>query len=72
MITARSEWEAMLRQELQVLLNRYSAENNSNTPDYVLAYFLLDCLTAFDKAVAARELRKLHRTMPPEKPRGET
>lgn len=69
MITARSEREAMLRQELQVLLNRYSAENNSNTPDYVLAYFLLDCLTAFDNAV---ELRKLHRTMPPEKPRGET
>jgi hypothetical protein len=43
-----------LRDALQHLLNRFSAENESNTPDYVLAQFLVDCLAAFDKAVNAR------------------
>jgi hypothetical protein len=44
-----------LRGELQVLLNRYSAENGSNTPDFILAQFLDDSLLAFDHAVNARE-----------------
>lgn len=40
--------------ELTSLLNRYSAENGSNTPDFILAEYLTDCLSAFDKAVCAR------------------
>lgn len=31
-----------------------SKENGSNTPDYILADFLEDCLAAFDKALKAR------------------
>lgn len=44
-----------LRSDIEKLLNRYSAENGSDTPDYVLAVFLMRCLDAFDKGVRARE-----------------
>ena len=44
-----------LHKELTSLLNRHSAENRSNTPDFILAMYLLDCLNAFEKAVIRRE-----------------
>lgn len=40
--------------ELRKLLNRHSMENRSDTPDYVLAMFILRCLDAFDDAVVTR------------------
>jgi hypothetical protein len=42
------------RKELESLLNKYSQENGSNTPDYILADFLCNCLCAFDTAVNFR------------------
>ena len=42
-------------EELTGLLNRYSIENESDTPDFVLAQFVLDCLGAWKKATAARD-----------------
>lgn len=39
------------RRDLAVLLNTHNAETESNTPDFVLADYLSDCLVAFDKAV---------------------
>jgi hypothetical protein len=44
------------RKELEYLINRFSKENESNTPDFILAEYLDDCLTAYDKAVAARDV----------------
>jgi len=44
-----------LRQALAATLNRFSAENGSNTPDFLLAEFLLGCLVAWDAAIKARE-----------------
>lgn len=41
--------------ELTRLLNQVSAENDSGTPDFILAAYLLKCLVAFDAAVLARE-----------------
>ena len=41
--------------ELAALVNRYSAENGSDTPDFILAVYLLRCLDAFDESVNARE-----------------
>jgi hypothetical protein len=41
--------------ELRALLNKYSMENNSNTPDFILAAYLLDCLRAWDIAMRDRE-----------------
>jgi hypothetical protein len=43
------------RKDIQSTINRYSKENGSNTPDYILAQFLVDSLSAYDKAVTARE-----------------
>ncbi len=41
--------------ELEVLINRYSQENGSNTPDFILAMYLQSCLDNFNNAVNRRE-----------------
>jgi hypothetical protein len=43
------------KSELTSLINRMSIENGSNTPDYILAMYLSDCLRAFNQAVQQRE-----------------
>lgn len=43
------------RKELTTLLNRYNAENSSNTPDFILAEYIENCLDAFDNASRKRE-----------------
>jgi len=42
------------REELEHLINRNSMENGSNTPDFLLAEYLTDCLLTFDKIVGER------------------
>ena len=51
------------RKELEGLINRYSMENGSDTPDFILAGYMADCLDAmtdcldaFDTAMTAREM----------------
>lgn len=41
--------------ELTELINKYSLENRSNTPDFILARYLLDCLKVFDETLETRE-----------------
>jgi hypothetical protein len=41
---------------LESLINHYSQENGSNTPDFILAGYLVACLTAFNEASKAREI----------------
>ena len=41
--------------ELQSLINKHSQENGSDTPDFILASYLNDCLKAFNVAVSNRE-----------------
>lgn len=36
--------------ELGRLINRFSMENGSDTPDYILAKYLLACLNAYNEA----------------------
>lgn len=43
-----------LRQEIEQAINRNCAENGSDTPDWILAEFIMDALEAFDRAVNAR------------------
>lgn len=43
------------RKEIETAINRASKENGSNTPDFILAEYLEDCLKAFDKAVTKRD-----------------
>jgi hypothetical protein len=42
------------RKALEHAINYHSMESGSSTPDFVLAQYLADCLTAFDKAVTHR------------------
>lgn len=43
------------RKELESLINSQSRENGSNTPDWILADYLVACLQTFDNTVNARE-----------------
>ena len=45
-----------LKKEIENMLNKHSAENGSDTPDYILAQYLIQCLEAFDSAVMARDV----------------
>lgn len=44
-----------LESDLAALLNRYSAENASDTPDFLLAQYLIGCLDVYAAAVKARD-----------------
>lgn len=44
-----------LRHALECLLNKHSAENGSDTPDAILASYLVACLNAFDAATLVRD-----------------
>lgn len=41
--------------ELESLINRCSQENESNTPDFILAEYMASCLLAFNRATQQRE-----------------
>ena len=45
----------LFRKELEVIINKYSMENGSNTPDFILADYLFSCLIAYNKAVVKRD-----------------
>jgi hypothetical protein len=40
--------------DLKHLINVHSVENDSNTPDYILAQYLMECLKAYEHATQAR------------------
>ncbi len=42
-------------EELQALLNKYNMENTSQTPDEILARYLMGCVMVFDSAVQQRD-----------------
>jgi hypothetical protein len=55
--------ETQFEKELEILINRYSKENDSDTPDFILAKYLNECLDNFSAAVKQREEwygRQLH------------
>lgn len=43
-----------LRKRIQEAINCTNAESGSNTPDFILATYLVDCLRVFDKVMVAR------------------
>ncbi len=49
------EKRASLSNEIRNAINRVSAENGSDTPDFILADYLVACLEAFDAALRKRE-----------------
>lgn len=42
-------------QKLTTLLNEHGAENASNTPDWILAQYMLNALAAYNTATQQRE-----------------
>lgn len=48
----RSSFES----ELESLINKFSMESGSNTPDFILAEYMSQCLKIFNAAVCAREM----------------
>lgn len=51
----KSEKATDLRSELTSLLNRFSRENVSNTPDCIIRDYMWDCLKAFERATIQRD-----------------
>lgn len=49
------EKDTNFMKELAALINKYSMENTSNTPDFILAEALLGFLTVFDNTSIKRE-----------------
>lgn len=43
------------KKELVVLINKYSMENGSNTPDFILAEYLTSCLTCYEDVITRRD-----------------
>ncbi len=46
------EKDSAFIKEVAAVINRLSVENRSNTPDFVLAEYLLGCLTVYENTVA--------------------
>ena len=48
--------ETEFHKELSSLINRYSKENGSNTPDFIIATYLISCLDNFNNTSNIREI----------------
>ena len=53
--TVATKGEHTFEDEIRQVINRWSEENPSNTPDFILARYLLNCLDTFNIAVQTRE-----------------
>ena len=42
--------------ELEHLINKHSLENASNTPDYIIAEYLVMCYSTLCEAISARDI----------------
>ena len=42
------------KDELTSLINKYSLENASNTPDFIIAQYLIECLQSYNLAIMLR------------------
>ena len=51
----RADAKEEFRDELESLINKYSIENGSDSPDWLLAEYLVGCLDVFDRAVRSRD-----------------
>lgn len=49
------EQELTFEKELEALINKYSIENGSDTPDFLIAEFMSNCLIAYQQVVTKRD-----------------
>lgn len=50
-----AEKRIRVAKDIAAVLNKHSVENDSNTPDYILAAYLMDCLQGYADAVRCRD-----------------
>lgn len=50
-----AEMKSEFQKDLELLLNRHSMENGSNTPDWLLAIYLCNCLKNYQDTVYSRQ-----------------
>lgn len=43
------------QEELTALLNKHSIENESDTPDWILANYIAGCLNAWNQSIHSRD-----------------
>lgn len=55
--------KSKFQKELDELINRNSMENGSDTPDFILAEYLTNCLNNFDIAVKSRDKWYGHKSL---------
>ena len=46
---------SVFKEELKALINKHNVEYGSGTPDFLLAQYLMACLSAFNQATRLRE-----------------
>lgn len=51
----KSQRDMEFEKELTSLINRHSMEQDSNTPDYILAHAMMEALQSFQRNVSFRE-----------------
>jgi hypothetical protein len=54
-VTQPTADQPTFREELRALLNRRSMDSYTNTPDYLLAEYLDECLNLWDKTTEQRD-----------------
>lgn len=47
--------KSKFQKDLKKLINEHSKENESDTPDFILAKYLKKCLDTFNEAIKRRE-----------------
>jgi len=53
--TIKADAYGNFQKEVEHLINKYSIENDSDTPDYILAIYLRQCLDLYIQTVIARD-----------------
>lgn len=54
-IPSRINEKQSFQVELTTLINRHSLENGSDTPDFILAQHLYECLVCYQRTITARD-----------------
>jgi len=54
-INKKENMESFFKKELEKLINKFSEESESNTPDYILADYMAGCLENFSRIMKNRD-----------------
>lgn len=55
-LKSSAEKLAELSKDLEDVLNKHSIDSKTNTPDFILAEYLINCLTAYNAMIISKTL----------------